>query len=164
MAEDAFASMVAQLVETSLARLCLDAYGNGFSPGFSTACRDHQSIAKRCGAQQVSAQRDEGIHLSVDQAFHRIDNCHSVLMGRREVEHLCNRSSGTRCAVSASPTERWPCTLECPRTGQHPAPSRPMFPRSSKRFTSIAMSRAPYRLDHHLAQAKDRRDIPPDFT
>ena len=40
------------------------------------------------------------------------------------------------CATDFSPmpTVRWPCTLECPRTGEMPAPSRPMLPRISSRL------------------------------
>ena len=44
-------------------------------------------------------------------------------------------SNGTSSGFSEMPTVRWPWTLEWPRTGLMPAPSRPMLPRRRRRLT-----------------------------
>ena len=50
---------------------------------------------------------------------------------------LASLSSGTSSGLSAMPTVRWPWTLEWPRTGEIPVPSRPMLPFSSSMLTNI---------------------------
>ncbi len=45
---------------------------------------------------------------------------------------------------SQMPTVRSPCTLLCPRTGQTPAPRRPICPRSSAKFTMLCTLATPF--------------------
>jgi hypothetical protein len=51
----------------------------------------------------------------------------------------CSRSSSATGGFSQMPMVRSPCTLLWPRTGQAPAPSRPMWPHSMSQLTIIWM-------------------------
>ena len=84
------------------------------------------------GAHEVAAEADEGLDLAGQEAFAGLDRVHALLARRLEAEllgELVERHEFS--GFSAMPTVRWPCTLEWPRTGEMPVPSRPMLPLSS---------------------------------
>ena len=65
-----------------------------------------------------------------------LDDVVAVLARRLEAERLARAGRGSRrVGRSQIPIVRSPCTLLCPRTGQRPAPGRPMLPRSSRKLT-----------------------------
>ncbi len=89
------------------------------------------------GGDDVAAHAEEDTRLA---ARHRLEGGDDVMaVGRRRLEAealACSRSRNSAVGTSVMPTVRSPWTFEWPRTGQRPAPSRPILPLSRQRLAS----------------------------
>ena len=102
-----------------------------------------QRRSAACGARgvgrrgdEVAAQPDEHLRAARVHRLDRVDGVEPVPARRLEAELGAERVEERRgVGRSQMPIVRSPCTLLWPRTGHGPAPGRPMFPRSSSRFT-----------------------------
>ena len=85
--------------------------------------------------REVAAQRDEDLHLAALHRLDRLDRVQPVLARRVDPADLGEPVEERRVGRWSMPQVRLPWTLLCPRTGDGPAPSRPMLPRSRSRLT-----------------------------
>ena len=91
--------------------------------------------------EEVAADRKNTLTSPSNMACMRLHRIVSGLARRLKVELLpqgIEKSLGGRSQI---PIVRSPCTFECPRTRQVPAPGRPMLPPTSSRFTIIGRCR-----------------------
>src|SRR5258705_7583533 len=83
---------------------------------------------------KIAAKTDQSLRAPVPDRLDRFDRVVALLRGGSNPKTRASPFRSASFGTSVIPTVRSPCTLEWPRSGEMPAPLRPILPRSINRL------------------------------
>ena len=108
--------------------------GGDMDREIEAAHRRESGLGVRHRDREIAAETDQRLRAPVPDRLDGFDRVMAFFARRLEAEDAVDAVEQALFGTSVIPTVRSPCTLEWPRSGEMPAPSRPILPRSISRL------------------------------